>query len=179
MSNRIEFNPSIPLFIATLLILSPPVYAADLEDSCKTLINQALPVWTMASVSEDVKAFVAAELRADPLRIRGDFDGDGRQDIALLIQNRAQPLLQEPDRNKATRIAVCLAKEPSMVLRFIEEPYCDDFIYLVKKGGDMFGFEVGKLGKYPADAIGTACFEKAGAVFLLDGDGFKRIINSD
>lgn len=179
MSNCIEFSPAIPFFIATLLILSPPVYAADLEDSCKTLINQALPVWTMASVSEDVKAFVAAELRADPLRIRGDFDGDGRQDIALLIQNRAQPLLQEPDRIKATRIAVCLAKVPSMVLRFVEEPYCDDFIYLVKKGEHMFDFEAGKLGKYPADAIGTTCFEKAGAVFLLDGDGFKRIINND
>lgn len=165
--------------LAGLFILNTTVFAADLEESCKKRINQALPVWTMSSVSEDVKEFVAAELQADPLKVKGDFDGDGRQDVALLIQNKAQPLLKEPDRIKATRIAVCLAKAPSMVLRFIEEPYCDDFIYLVKKGEDMFDVEAGKIGKYPADAIGTTCFEKAGAVFLLDGDGFKRIVNSD
>jgi hypothetical protein len=162
-----------------LFILNPPAYAADLEQSCKTLLNQALPVWTMASVSEDVKAFAAAELQADPLKIRGDFDGDGHQDIALLIQNRAQPVFAEPDRIKATRVAVCLAKVPSMVLRLIEEPYCDDFIYLMKKGEDMHDIEAGDLGKYPVDAIGTTCFEKAGAVFLFDGKTFRRIINSD
>jgi hypothetical protein len=162
-----------------LFILNPPAYAADLEQSCKTLLNQALSVWTMASVSEDVKAFAAAELQADPLKIRGDFDGDGHQDIALLIQNRAQPVFAEPDRIKATRVAVCLAKVPSMVLRLIEEPYCDDFIYLMKKGEDMHDIEAGDLGKYPVDAIGTTCFEKAGAVFLFDGKTFRRIINSD
>ena len=48
MSSFVEFNPSAPFFIATLLILSPPVYAAGLDESCKTLLNQALPVWTMA-----------------------------------------------------------------------------------------------------------------------------------
>ncbi len=133
----------------------------------------------MASVSEDVKVFAAAELQADPLKIRGDFDGDGRQDIALLIQNRAQPVFEEPERIKATRIAVCLAKVPSMVLRLIEEPYCDDFIYLMRKGEKMHDIEAGDLGNYPVDAIGTTCFEKAGAVFLFDGKNFKRIINSD
>lgn len=165
--------------LVSLFVINLPAYAADLEQSCKTLLNQALPVWTMASVSEDVKAFAAAELQADPLKIRGDFDGDGRQDIALLIQNRAQPVFEEPDRIKATRIAVCFAKVPAMVLRLLEEPYCDDFIYLMKKGEDMHDIEAGNLGKYPVDAIGTTCFEKAGAVFLFDGKNFKRIINSD
>ena len=162
-----------------LFSLNPPGYAADLEQFCETLLNQALPVWTMASVSEDVKAFAATELQADPLKIRGDFDGDGRQDIALLIQNRAQPVFKEPERIKATRIAVCLAKVPSTVLRLVGEPYCDDFIYLMKKGEDMHDIELGNLGKYPVDAIGTICFKKAGAVFFLDGKNFRRIINSD
>jgi len=70
-------------------------------------------------------------------------------------------------------------REPSTVLRLVEEPYCDDFIYLMKKGEDMHDIELGNLGKYPVDAIGTTCFEKAGAVFFFDGRNFKRIINSD
>lgn len=164
--------------LVSLFVVNLPAYSADLEKSCKTLLNQTLPVWTMASISEEVKTFTA-EQQADPLRIRGDFDGDGRQDIALLIQNRARPVFEEPDRINATRVAVCLAKEPSMVLRLIEEPYCDDFIYLVKKGEHMYDIEAGDLGKYPVDAIGTTCFEKAGAVFLFDGKNFRRIINSD
>ena len=165
--------------LVSLFAINLPACAADLETSCKTLLNQALPVWTMASVSADVKAFAAAELQADPLKIRGDFDGDGRQDIALLIQNRAQPVFEEPDRIKATRIAVCLAKVPAMVLRLIAEPYCDDFIYLVRKGDAMYDIEAGDLGKYPVDAIGTTCFEKAGAVFFFDGKDFRRIVNGD
>ena len=164
--------------LASLFVINPLAYAEDLEQSCKMLLNQTLPVWTMASISEEVKAF-AAERQADPLKLRGDFDGDGRQDIVLLIQNRARPVFEEPDRIKATRIAVCLAKAPSMVLRLIEEPYCDDFIYLVKRGKNMYDIEVGNLGKYPVDAIGTTCFEKAGAVFFFDGKIFRRIINSD
>lgn len=153
--------------------------AADLEQSCKNLLDQALPVWTMASVAKDVKAFATAELRADPLKIRGDFDGDGREDIALLIQLRAQPVFEEPTRINATRVAVCLAKVPTMVLRLIEKPYCDDFIYLMRKGEKMYDIKAGNLGTYPVDAIGTTCFEKAGAVFFLDGNAFRRIINSD
>lgn len=164
--------------LISLFVINLPAYAADLEQSCKTLLNQTLPVWTMASISEEVKTFAAGR-HADPLKIRGDFDGDGHQDIALLIQNRARPVFEEPDRIKATRIAVCLANAPSMILRLIEEPYCDDFIYLLKKGEDMYDIEAGNLGKYPVDAIGTTCFEKAGAVFFFDGKNFRRIINSD
>lgn len=163
---------------AALSTTNLPVNAADLEQACKKLLDRTLPVWTVASVSEEVRT-LAAERKIDPLKIRGDFDGDGRQDIALLVQNRARPVLQEPDRINATRIAVCLAKAPSMVLRLIEEPYCDDLIYLVRKGEDMFDFESGTLGKYPVDAIGTICFEQAGAVFFFDGKAFKRVINSD
>jgi hypothetical protein len=165
--------------IASLIAMpEPPAYAQDLERSCAALLDRELPVWTIASASAEVKA-LAAQRRADPLRIRGDFDGDGRQDIALLIQSRARPVSEEPDRIRATRIAVCLAKTPSMVLRLIEEPYCDDFIYLVRRGQDMYDVEAGRLGKYPVDAIGTSCFEKAGAVFYFDGRIFRRVINSD
>lgn len=78
--------------LVSLFVMNPAACAAGLEQSCTTLVNHALPVWTMASVSEDIKAFAAAELQADPLMIRGDFDGDGRHDIALRIQNRAQPV---------------------------------------------------------------------------------------
>lgn len=153
-------------------------YAADLEQSCGTLLDRALPAWTLASVSGEVKAF-AEQQQADPVKIRGDFDGDGREDIALLIQNRARPVLDEPQRINATRVAVCLAGERAMVLRLIEAPYCDDLIYLVRKGEDMNDVEAGPLGKYPVDAIGTTCFEKAGAVFFFDGREFRRVINSD
>ena len=165
--------------LLSLFAVILPAYPADLEQSCKTLLNEALPVWTVSSVSKEVKEFVVAQLHADPLKIVGDFDGDGRKDVALLIQTRAQPVFSEPERIKATRIAVCFAQAPSMVLRLIEEPYCDDYIYLIKKGQDMYDIEAGNLGKYPVDAIGTACFEQAGAAFFFDGKRFRRIVNSD
>jgi len=66
-----------------------------------------------------------------------------------------------------------------MILRLIEKPYCDDYIYLMKKGEEMYDIEAGNLGKYPVDAIGTVCFEKAGAVFFFDGKNFRQIVNSD
>ncbi len=165
--------------LISLFDLTRPAHAADLEESCKRLLDRALPVWTMASVSEDVRAFAATELAADPVRIRGDFDGDGREDVALLIQERAQPTFEEPNRINATRVAVCFARTPSTVLRLIEKPYCDDLIYLMRRGEKMQDIEAGDLGRYPVDAIGTTCFEKAGAVFFFEGNDFRRIINSD
>lgn len=159
-------------------IAGAPAHAADLEQSCRALLDHRLPHWTLASVSEEVKAF-AEQQQADPVKIRGDFDGDGREDIALLIQNRARPVLDEPQRINATRVAVCLAGERATVLRLIEAPYCDDLIYLVRKGEDMNDIESGPLGKYPVDAVGTTCFEKAGAVFFFDGREFRRVVNSD
>lgn len=164
--------------VLTLCFLSLPTYAENPEQICKALLDRTVHVWTMAPISEGVKTY-AAKLHIDPLRIRGDFDGDGREDIALLIQNRSQPVFEEPSRINATRVAVCLAKKPLMILRLIEKPYCDDYIYLMKRGNEIYDVEAGSLGKYPVDAIGTVCFEKAGAVFIFDGKNFRQIINSD
>jgi len=166
------------VMLVSLFSINMPTFSAELEQSCKTLLDQTLHVWTLASISEEVRTFTAG-LQIDPSRIRGDFDADGRQDIALLIQTRSQPIFEEPDRINSTRVAVCLAKKSSMVLRLIEKPYCDDYIYLMRKGEKMYDIEAGDLGKYPVDSIGTICFEKASAVFVLEGNEFKQIVNGD
>jgi hypothetical protein len=45
--------------LASLFVIDPPAYAEDLEQSGKMLLDQTLSVWTMASISKKVKAFVA------------------------------------------------------------------------------------------------------------------------
>src|SRR5439155_24859871 len=115
----------------------------------------------------------------DPTRAEGDFDGDGRGDVAFLVQLRATPVSQNPDRIFATRVAVCLNRTSGVTLHVVEEPYCADAILRAVKGERYFDFERERDGTFPSDGVRTICFEAAGATFLFERGGFRRIIDGD
>ncbi len=114
-----------------------------LERACKAQIAATFREWTVAPVTTEVRQWAQSQ-HANPTVVYGDFDGDGRLDVALLIQDRSNPVLDYPERAHASQVAICLSKPPAVALYLIDEPYCGDFIERVSKGQpyyerDLFG----------------------------------------
>jgi hypothetical protein len=129
-------------------------------------------------VPDDVAAWARAH-KFDPTVARGDFDGDGRADVAFLVQARSQPLREYPERLVASRLAVCLARPSGVVLHLLDQLYCGDYIEAVAKGERYYDFERDRKGVYPSDGVKTVCFEHASATYVYDGGGFRRIVDGD
>ncbi len=149
-----------------------------LERACKAQITAKLPQWTMASVTPDVAQWAESQHENLTL-IYGDFDGDGRLDIALLIQDRPTAVFGQPARHDASHVAICLSRPPGVVLHLIDEPYCSDFIERARKGQRYYDFEAEETGTYLLDGVRTVCYEKASATYVYDGKSFRQIVDGD
>ena len=157
--------------------LARPVPDA-LEGACRARLGARLGTWTLASASPEVAAWTRSR-DFDPTMARGDFDGDGRIDIALLVQARATPVFPYPERIEASRVAVCLDREAGIELHVIEALYCADYIELAVKGAVYHDIERQREDAYPSDGVRTVCFKKASATYVYDGAGFRRIVDGD
>jgi len=171
----------IALVLASLLVLggclARPADGA-LEEACKARLGARLAAWTLASVAPDVAAWAHTQ-GFDPRVARGDFDGDGRVDVALLVQARATPVLEYPERISASRVAVCLDRSSGLTVHVIDDPYCGDYIRRAPKGARYHDFETEAKGVYPSDGVTTVCFKKASATYVYDGARFRRIVDGD
>lgn len=168
-------------YIVLMLVFQASAVQAQkggLEGACKSQITKKLREWSITSVKADVAEWTKSH-RANPTLVRGDFDGDGHLDIALLIQNRPKPVLEYPERAYSSLIAVCLSRPTAVVLHLIDKPYCSDFIERAPKGQRYFDFETEKASSYPLDGVRTVCFEKASATYVYNGAGFRRIVDGD
>ena len=141
--------------------------APSIPTSCKAVLDSKLRGWRLAPVTENVSAWASHE-RFNPVIGFGDFDGDGRNDAAILVQHAGQ-----------VKVAVCLAAAGGTRFRVIERPYCSDYLFISKAGGEHYNFETEKTEVIKNDGISVACFEKAGATYLYDGRGFRKLVDSD
>ena len=103
---------------------------------------------------------------------RADFDDDGTRDTAVLVV-----VPNGRDANK--HIVVCLARKTGIRAYFIRDPYCGDGIDVTPKGSRVYDYETGRNVTYRTNGVSAYCFEKAGATYLFENGGFKRIVDSD
>jgi hypothetical protein len=87
----------------------------------------------------------------------GDFDGNGYQDTAILI---------EYGENLSEGLAICLVKKRRVEFYLIEEPSCADYLNVAAKGAKYYDWEDEVKRSYPYDTVGTVCHEKAGTSYL-------------
>jgi hypothetical protein len=171
-------------FIAVGLLLFLPAVSiaqdAQTEKRCGEQLDNSLRQWSISSVTGEVAEW-AKSRRMNPTFVQGDFDGDGRADIALLIQNRSEPSLEYPERAYSSLVAVCLSRPTSVTLHLLKEPYCSDLIARSPKGERYYDFETDRRGTYPSDGVKTVCFEKASATYVYEkqAGSFRRIVDGD
>jgi hypothetical protein len=178
----------VKVFLSGAIVIAMLIFQAgtaqaqnsQLEKACRGEITKKLREWSITSVSADVAEWSKSH-GLDPTLVHGDFDGDSHPDIALLIQNRATPVLDYPDRAYSSLVAVCLSRRTVVVLHLIDNPYCSDLIALSRKGERYYDFETDETSVYPLDGVRTICFGKASATYIYDGKraGFRRTVDGD
>ena len=165
-----------------LLLLSPPFSQAQIADrvlvqSCEGLLSRRIPGWRVAPVTAEVAEF-ARRRNVSATLASGDFDADGRTDVAMLILGGVEtnPIVQ---RLEDLHIAVCLNTTSGVRLYMIDKPYCGDGIAVSRRGTRYHDFESGSDGVYTVDGVHAYCFEKAGATYQYESDAFRMIVDSD
>jgi hypothetical protein len=146
--------------------------------TCKAEVSTRIEHWRMAPVQRDVAEWAKNE-HENPVMVSGDFDGNGRKDLALLIQEGPGLSTGNPARLDSLRIAVCLDIKPAVKLYIIDKLYCGDGISLAKKGHKYHDFEQDTKGTFSEDGVSAYCFEKAGATYEFSKGSFHRIVDSD
>jgi len=146
--------------------------------ACEAQVAIKYKQWRFAPVSREV-AEAARKSKQDPTKVYGDFDGNGRKDIALLIQDGPSPDPDYPRRLDSLHIAVCLSGSAGVRLSLIDKPYCGDGIALARKGRPYHDFVTDQDGAYRFDGVSAYCFEKAGATYQFENGTFHEIVDSD
>lgn len=167
------------IFVALLLLVSTSS-ARENESlkKCENAISTKFSKWQRASVTNEV-AIWSNSTGGNPTQIYGDFNGDGYQDTALLIQVGSNPRNDYPARLDSLYIAICLNEPPAAILHLINKPYCGDSIALSRKGTTYYDFVTEKTGQYPFDGVAAICFEKASATYIYNGKKFIQIVDGD
>lgn len=143
---------------------------AELNRQCRGAVDTLWPHWRFPTVRAEVRAW-ATRRQEDPTVAFGDFDDDGRKDVALLIQTASQA--------GSIKLVACLSSIGAAKPIVVETPYCTDGITRVAKGQRYHDFATDLEGTYPKDGIHAYCFEKAGATYLFTDGSFRQIVDSD
>lgn len=149
-----------------LLALVGFTLGATVQDTDGTLFNTPTAV-------EDCLAPLSAtyhvSARINPFYLRGDFDGDGRQDHAVLVT----------DKEDRDRIAVCWGRaraatildEPGLPINMADRPF--DAWMVHPKGIVGPGVEAGPPPKLKGDALLVIWSERASGLLYWDGKSFR------
>jgi hypothetical protein len=174
--NRLIVTLSIPL----IFTLSCEVFAGDeaVLHACQKVVAKKFTQWRFAPLTDEVAEYAKSQ-HINPTVTYGDFDGDGRNDVALLIQHGANPDPQYPGRGNSLHIAVCLNTLKGFKFYLIDNPYCGDGIATSLKGRRYYDYNTDKKGTFRHDGVAAYCFEKAGATYQFQNGAFHEIVDSD
>ena len=140
-----------------------------LPQDCKRILVKRFQSWRIAKIESSIIDYFKRDRSFEqPDLIRGDWNGDGKTDYAVLLEN-------EKDPNK--KITIALIKSRSSYSAYILDGY--DCIMSMKKGDKDYNFETRKTFRYKRDAIFTYHWEKGGDSFVFEKGKFRAILTSD
>jgi len=140
------------------------------------------PGWRVGAVGDDVRAAMAALLGPTPNVVVGDFDGNGRVDVAVLIEYQSVDALQKVFTDYTEVIAFLDTARGYKPIRLEDPmpgPNPDRYLFLQKRGTEGFDSEANKKFNYPHDSIGFGFFEKAGGSYIYEQGKFRYVVESD
>lgn len=168
------------LIILSLFILSNISFAQkrQLPASCRNILDKNFRGWQMAEVSSEIQKF----LRQNNSRnnsgnfLVGDWNGDGKQDYAVLIRHGFETL---NDGTKLPRnVSVAFVSGGKDFKYFVLDTF-GDYIALDKKGKTAYDYETKSRIKFSNDAVFVGIWEKGGRSYVWRKDKFIYFITSD
>jgi len=169
------------LFLITLVQseASAQELRGSLPAAIRSALDDKLPGWAFAEVGDDIRRFLRERVspEARPEIIRGDFDGNGRLDYALLITH-GQILNSGGEAiGRKVYIAAFLKRGRGYKLHLLSEG--GDYLALGKKGTYGYDFHAERKLKYMHDVIESGHFEKTGWAYIYKGGKFRYVYTAD
>lgn len=176
------------LLILLLCFLLTPIKVANgaeseqLPKAIRSILDKRFPGWRFSEVSSDVQQFFRERFPdARPNLIRGDFDGDGRMDYAMLIEHSNFNRRGAAFSNVVEQLAF-LKRGVGYKLYFLDEYAPSNpelYLNLARKGEVGHDFKTERKFRYPNDSISISYFEKAGGTYIYRKGRFQYVIESD
>jgi len=153
----------------------PPILPSPIKD----LLNRHFPGWNWPTVDDEecrtVKNCGGAE--AHPLMIRGDFDGDGRIDVAVLIQHG----VSSDDRGLGAwpnTYIVAFLNCRSRYRMVIVTKEAGASLLLMHKGASDYDYDSQCNFKYANDTIFSG-MGMGGTSYIFKNGYFRPVVTSD
>jgi hypothetical protein len=166
---------TIAIALICICLLSINAMANELPPMCKTILDTKFSGWKMFKPIEGVTEYFKTEkITNSPNLTFGDWNGDGMQDVAVLIEYGSEKV---DDKMMPMVWTIAFIKSANSYSYFKLEG--GDYLQTVKKGKKDFNAETNKSFIHKTDAIFSGIWEKSGTVYVWDKTKFKSIITSD
>jgi hypothetical protein len=144
------------------------------------MLNSKYPGWQPSQVGADVQTFVRERSPgASASVIKGDFDGNGRTDYAILLEYPSGP---QDGAINWLRLVAFLADKKSFKLIELNDPIPAEpefYVTLQRKGARGYNLATDRRFRYPHDSIGMWYFGVAGGTFIFSNGRFRHVAESD
>ena len=159
-------------FILLLILVCVRAVTAQEPEIPKFLrntLNSEFGSWKMAEIEQSISTYFKEKPgNQSPNFIKGDWNGDGMVDYALLVQRKS-------DSQK--KMVLVFVKDRRGFKRFFLEGF--DCLMLVKKGNTDYDFEAKKKFTHKNDAIMSYIWEKSGTSYIWEKNRFRAVLISD
>ena len=152
----------------------------ELPHSIKVLLDKQFPGWQFPDVSDDdcqsVKSWSGKD--AYPQLIKGDFDGDGWDDYAVLIKNDWQPDDKGRMLTPGDVLIVAFLNQNGGFTTQVVTHKGGGCLELMRKGDRDYDYEVQREFTYQYDTIMSG-EGMGGTSYVYENGKFRAIITSD
>ena len=148
-----------------------------LPSECKSVLDKNFRGWKLAKIQKEISDYhQEKKLAYLPNFIKGDWNGDGESDYAVLIE---QGKLKNGSGEvyKDRRLIIAFVKNRSGFKHFQFDGA--DSIGLMRKGSIDYNYETGKKFRYKTDAISNGFWEKSSESYIWRRRKFVRITTGD
>ena len=157
------------LAVIGVLLLSANASAGDLS-ACEVRTAAAFPAYKQTPGTDPRPAPDVRPSKTNSVA-RGDYDGDGMADIALLLRPKSG--------SGKYVISVCLSSKPAVLPELIPAAYTTGELSTTPRGQKYYDFNNGTEGTYELDGVGTSCCECCGATYIYRAGRFVEVVDSD
>jgi hypothetical protein len=158
-----------------ICLISTNAMAYELPAGCKKILDSKFSGWKMAEPIDGVAEYFKTEkITNAPNLTKGDWNGDGKQDYAVLITHGSEKV---DNKMMPMMWTIAFIKTANGYNHYKLEG--GDYIQTVKKGKKDFNAETQKAFIHKTDSIFSGIWEKSGTAFIWDKTKFKSVLTSD
>lgn len=158
-----------------ICLTSTNAMASELPPLCKIILDVKFPGWKMVEPIEGVSEYFKTEkITNAPNLTTGDWNGDGMEDVAVLIEYGSEKV---GDKMMPMVWTIAFIKSPKGYSHYKLEG--GDYIQTVKKGKKDYNYDTQKNFVHKTDAIFSGIWEKSGTAYIWNKTKFKSVITSD